>query len=307
MTEKLKLPILLLISDNPSIRDWFKNFFVDQFYIIEGTRRSDALAAVQYNELQFIVLDSHFEECEPLELARELRKINTVTPILLITGRLKKTFRDSAIQSGITDFLNDELTVDEVQTCIAAGRNTEISRKKTADLSMHIKDSQQTLSQDFFKNKMLLNEKALHLLAETQKQNESIALLLIRIDHFSELQNRVHLLEIDELFLLLSNRLHQILHPEDLLIPSSQGLFILLLPHTLIDLAHKIAEELRRVVQQEPFTLQGQTLPLTISIAISPLNAGETEYKRMLNLATHALQQSHTMTNLIISLDKESS
>ncbi len=306
MTEKLKLPTLLLISDNPSIQQWLKKHLEGQFYIIDAARKALALEIAQYAELNFIILDSHFEECDPLELSKELRQINTVTPILLITGRLKKAFRDAALDAGITDFLNDQLAIEELETRIATGRKAAVSRIKTTELSSHIKGIQTPTTQDFFKNKVLLNEKALRLLADMKKQKDSIVLLLVRIDHFQEMLTNVGLIETEELLLPLSNRFHRTLRPNDLLIPSSNGLFIVLLPHTTIEESNKIAEQLRRIAQQEPFLLHQQALHLTISIAISPLEASEKEYKRMLAHATKALHQSQTMTNIIISLDKES-
>ena len=305
MTEKLKLPTLLVITDNPSIPNWLKKNLEGGFYIIEAHQRKDALEIVKFANLNFIILDSHFEECDPLELSKELRQINIVTPILLITGRLKKTYRDAALDAGVTDFLNDQLEIEELETRIAIGQKTAISRKKTTQISSQIKGLQSPASEDFFKNKVLLNEKALRLLADIKKQKESIVLMLVRVDHFQSLQNDIGLIESEELLLPLSNRFHRILRPDDLLIPSSHGLFILLLPHTSIEEANTIAENLRRIAQEEPFFLHEKALHLTISIVISPLEASEKEYKRMLAHATKALHQSQTMTNLIIPLDKE--
>jgi diguanylate cyclase (GGDEF)-like protein len=307
MSEKLKLPTLLVIADNPSIRHWIRRHLEDQFYVVEAPNRWTAIDSAQSTGLDFIILDSHFEECDPLELSRYLRSINPAIPILLITGRLKKSFRDEARASGITDFLNDQLAIEELEMRISAGQKTANARKKTSALSSRIKPIQRPLTDEFFKNKILLNEKALRLLSDMKKEKETISLLLLRMDHFHQLQASEGPIAIDEILAMLYDRISRRIRPGDLLIPSSNGFFILLLPHTAIAEAGKIAEQLRRTVQREAFDLDKKEIHLTVSIAVSPLNADEGQYKRIVAQASQALAQSQATTNLIISINKETS
>lgn len=139
MTEKLKLPTLLLISDNPSIEHWMKKNLEGQFYIIEESTQSSALEAAKSTALDLIILDSQLENCDPLELSHLLRQINTSISILLITGRLKKSYREEALASGVSDFLNDQLEINELRERIETGRKTAAMQKKTADISLQIK------------------------------------------------------------------------------------------------------------------------------------------------------------------------
>ncbi|MBF8263602.1 MAG: two component transcriptional regulator [Parachlamydiales bacterium] len=155
MSEKLNRPTLLVISDNPSIRHWIKRNLENQFYIIESADRSSAIEAVQTIGLDFIILDSHLEECDPLNLSSDLRRINMTTPILLITGRLKKSFRKEAMNAGITDFLGDQLAIEELNMRIAAAQKTAQSRTKTSDLSSNIKRIARPPAEDHLKNSSL--------------------------------------------------------------------------------------------------------------------------------------------------------
>ena len=91
--EHLKLPTLLIVSENPSIRFWIKKHLHDQFFILEAFDFKMALEAAKTSRLDFVILDSDFENCNPLKLSSEIRQIlGSFTPILLITGRLKKSF-----------------------------------------------------------------------------------------------------------------------------------------------------------------------------------------------------------------------
>ncbi len=305
MTEKLKFPTLLIISDNPSIFYWFKKNLEDRFYLIEAPNVEIALQTSQFTAFDFIILDSLFEECPPLELSRKLRQLNPAIPIFLITGRLKKSFRDAAIESGVTDFLNDQLSIDEIEMRAKAGQKAATIRKKTSEISGHLKITEQSSAPDFLKNRLLVNDQALRLLAEIRKTNDSITLLLVRADHFDELQISKNVRNPQELLLPLQKRLKETLQPDDLLIPASNGNFIILLPHTSAKEAHEIAEKLRRSIHQKVFDVSNQPLRLTISIVVSPLEANEVQYKKMAALAIEALDEAKTKTNLILSINQK--
>jgi PleD family two-component response regulator len=137
MATHLKLPTLLVIADNPSIRFWIKKHLDSQFFILDASKKSVALEAIRNSSLDFIILDSGFADCDPLDLCKEIRRIlhTSFTPILLITGRLKKSYRDEALEAGVSDFLNDQLDLEELETRIATGQKAASMRQKTIDVS----------------------------------------------------------------------------------------------------------------------------------------------------------------------------
>jgi PleD family two-component response regulator len=141
MSKHLKLPTLLVIADNPSIRFWVKKHLNDQFFILEAITKRGALEAIRNSSLDFIILDSGFEDCDPLKLCKEMRPLlhSSLTPILLVTGRLKKSYRDEALEAGVSDFLNDQLDLEELETRIATGRKAASVRQKTIDVSAALK------------------------------------------------------------------------------------------------------------------------------------------------------------------------
>jgi len=140
MSKPLKLPTLLVVADNPSIRFWVKKYLDGQFFILSAEKRQEALEALNAR-LDFIIVDSNLEECDALVLCKELSNLTQkyLVPILLVTGRLKKSFRDRAIESGVTDFLSDQLDLDELKMRIETGLKAAASRQKTEDLGLSIK------------------------------------------------------------------------------------------------------------------------------------------------------------------------
>ncbi|MES2272750.1 MAG: response regulator [Chlamydiota bacterium] len=135
MSKQLNLPTLLIISDNPSIRFWIKKHLSDQFFIVEASNESKAIEALKNTDLELMIVDGNMGGGAVLELCKTLRNLtkNSLTPILLITGRLKKSFRDQALENGVTDFLSDELNLEELETRIATGRKAAASMQKVEE------------------------------------------------------------------------------------------------------------------------------------------------------------------------------
>jgi len=134
--DKLNLPTLLLISENPSVIFWIKKQLKDQFFILVSSKFSQAIEQTKNTQLDFVMIDSEFENLNPLALSSELSSIlDPSTPIILITGSLKKSFLNTAFKSGITDFLNNQLNSEELQACILKGKKSQLLQKKTKTAS----------------------------------------------------------------------------------------------------------------------------------------------------------------------------
>lgn len=299
MSQQLKLPTLLVITDNPTIRFWVKKHLDDRFFILSAEKRSEAMDAL-YSRLDFIIIDGNLSVADPLDLCKEISKVTqkSLVPIFLITGKLKKSFRDKAHQCGITDFLSDQLDTDELEMRISAGEKAASARDKTVDLGLSIKLPSQHLNSGSLKNKFVLNEQGLKFLAEARKKKIPVSLLMIQIDHFTGLENR------SDLLYTLTEFIQHMLREKDLLLPSTEGRLILLLSNTTTDAAQLIAERLGEKIRLHRFSTKAGPQELTVSIAVSSLEASEKGFNKKIDSAVKSLK-AHPETNLIISLDQE--
>lgn len=309
MHSRLRLPTLLILTDQTPVRAWLKKHLDSQFFLIEATTREEALLAVQTHSFQLVILDAAFEGADPLALCRELKRFlpQSFLPILLITGRLKKSYRDAALDAGVTDFLNDQLDLEELETRIATAERALHVQKKTADLSATLQQPKQTLSAHYFKNKFLLHDQALRLIAKAKQEQQLLALLLMRVDAFPSLQAQHGYWATQSLMMEISSFLLSFLQETDLLIPSAEGQWIFLLPNQSPEQANEFAERLRKEVQVHPFFIQKESFHLTVSIAITSLEATESAFHQMIEAAIKALKQAQATTNFILFLDRESS
>ncbi len=294
---KLKLPTLLCITDNPSVRFWIKKHLDDQFFIIDASKRGAAIAAAESASLDFIIVDSELEDCDAIELCAELKQIlRSLSPILLITGRLKRSFLDAAMEAGVTDFLNNQLDPEELEMRIATIRKGQHLREKTQNLSGTLTQKREDYSSDYLKKRVLLHNQALNVLKEAKREGVPITALIIRIDHFDELQSRIGFTLSEEILSPFAELLQKFLGKTNLLIPSGEGRFIALLKHATPEKARIVAEEIRKGVAKTPVKNE----KLTVSIAVSSLEGTETDFNRMVDSSFKALK---TAQDHIISLD----
>ncbi len=298
MSKPLKLPTLLVISDNPTIRFWIKKHLDDEFFILFAETAIEARTALN-SRLDFIILDANLESTDPLELCKEINLLiqKSLVPIFLITGKLKKSFRDQAQQAGVTDFLSEQLDLEELRSCIAKGEKAASLRDKTVDLALSIKPPKQNPSPNSLKNKFVLNDQGLRVLAEAKKEKTPVALLVIRLDHFNEMEER------DSIARKLAQFISDLLPKQHALIPSTEGRLILLLSNTTTEAARMVAEKLQHAIQKHPFK-EGKLF--TVSIGVSSLEANEKEFSKMIDSAIKSFR-TRSETNLIIPLDPENS
>lgn len=290
--------MLLIITDNPSIRFWIKKNLEDQFFILEAHSKTQALEAVKNTPLDLIILDSQFEESKPFALCKAIRSTlhNLYTPLFLITGKLKKSFREEALEAGVNDFINDQLDLEEIETRIAISKKTTALRQKTTELSYTFQKAKQDSSSDLLKEKFLLHDQILRALSLAQKEKIPVTLLVIRPDGFTNLPPK-------EIVESLSHFLHSYLRPADLLVPSTEGRILVLLHNMNSSTARPLAETLKQEVASHTFKTGSGPLHLTISLALSSFDGSENSFNKMVSAAIKALHQAHSMKNLIISLD----
>lgn len=302
---KLKLPTLLAVTDNPAVRFWIKKHLDEEFFIIDAPKKHTALTVAHTTAFDFVIIDSEFEDCDAIELSRELNQIlKTLTPILLITGRLKKSYLDAAKEAGITDFLSNQLDPEELQTRIGTIRKGHSLREKTQDASSALSQQRAGRSGAYLKNRVLVQSQALKVLKEAKKEGVPITALILQIDRFKELQTHFGDSIAEKVLLPFSDLISRILKKTDHLIPSTEGRFIVLMTSATPENGRALAEKIKKEIHSQiSIPTESGPLQLTASIVVSSLEGTESDFNRMVDSSVKSLKKAQ---DLIISIDTES-
>ncbi len=103
MTE-MKLTILC-IEDDEDTCDLVHFVFNSAGYEIESCGQADCLKIIHQKKFAAIVLDNYFHGLSGIDICREIRSFDQITPIVFLSGEVRQTEIDKAIAAGANSYL----------------------------------------------------------------------------------------------------------------------------------------------------------------------------------------------------------
>jgi len=292
----MSLPVALVVSEDISKLAALKRFLKDSFHLIERSDVKEALELLKTTRVDLIILDAKIKQGHTIETAEKLRAaVFKDTPILLITSNIKKSFAQIALNSGITDFINEPLDKDEIEQRIAVAFKNQDRPKKISQIAQRstskMRSSAPLTSREF------LSDQAIKEIAKARKTSSNVSLLMIELDDFK----KIPAAKSDKAQEHLEKVLQENLRKNDILIPQGPGKFILMLPRTSNRAAEIIAETIRMEVLRTSFSI-----PLSVSIGLISLDksvpgSADEVFDRLLEGVKRATSEAKKTGNKIVS------
>ncbi|MGF1711659.1 GGDEF domain-containing protein [Vibrio kagoshimensis] len=141
----------------------------------------------------------------------------------------------------------------------------------------------------------ILNRRAFLLALENelkQSQKQNVACLMIDIDHFKEINDRVGHLSGDEVITQVAHICQQSIRSNDYIGRLGGEEFGIVLPNTSAIEAYSTAEAIRTSIESTPCTVDGHTIYPTVSIGLAELNPTVTSVRELLVQADKAMYYS---------------
>lgn len=123
-------------------------------------------------------------------------------------------------------------------------------------------------------NKKRLDQLVQKEIPRALRHNRELALLMVDIDHFKDVNDTYGHLAGDSVLRDLAGILAKRLRPDDELGRYGGEEFAAILPETSLGGALKIAEDLRGLVEQHRFIVEGEQIRVTVSIGAAALKQG---------------------------------
>jgi len=110
-------PTLLLVDDDPEIRDQMKWALASDYELLEASDRPSALARVRQAMPQLVLLDLGLPPdtdgaSEGLAILRETMQLNPMAKVIVVTGNSDRAKAIAAIESGGYDFIEKPVQLD---------------------------------------------------------------------------------------------------------------------------------------------------------------------------------------------------
>lgn len=262
---------ILLIEDSETEAKRITGYLAqDDDQILHAPSTLTAMSLVDRENFDTIILSLSLEAEDGLRLCAALRsqERSRHTPILIITEEAEMNRMAKGLEIGANDYIVRPLDRNEMLARV----RSQVRRKRTQDrllsnyeanLNMALTDSLTGLyNRRYFTAHM---EKLILQSAEARKQT---ALLLFDLDHFKSI-NDTHGHPIGDAVLKeLGTRLTRNMRGFDLAARIGGEEFVMILPETTMDVAAQVAERMRHIICDTPFTMNEKPHSLNVTTSI---------------------------------------
>jgi two-component system, cell cycle response regulator len=243
-------------------------------------------------DTELIIASLSIPDCDVLRLVSQCRANEAFRqlPILLIAEDRELPRLAKGLDLGANDYLIRPVDRNE----LLARTHTQIRRKRLQDrlqqsyrrsLSLALTDELTGLY-----NRRYLFAHLDELVERVHEDGISAAVLLFDIDHFKRVNDVHGHAAGDQVLRELAARTVNSVRSVDLVARLGGEEFVVVMPETDLAIAVAVAERLRAAVAREPFSImEGERLPVTISIGVAAAAAKDDDRDRMLKRADDAL------------------
>ncbi|MDP2878428.1 MAG: EAL domain-containing protein [Sulfuricella sp.] len=189
-------------------------------------------------------------------------KVNVYENVLLVNN----DGREFDIESSVAPIRNQ---AGEVIGSVLVFRDVTQAREQAKQLAWQAAHDQLTS----LINRREFDFRLTRLLDSTKSGDDQHALLYMDLDQFKVVNDTVGHAAGDELLRQLADKLRSQIHGSDTLARLGGDEFGVLLEHRSLDEALRIANALRKIVQDFRFTCEGRTFEVGVSIGLAPITA----------------------------------
>lgn len=248
------------------------------------------LENLQREKFDAALIDYRLGQQVGLELIRELTERGCQTPLIMLTNQGDELVAVKAMKLGADDYLpKKNLTPTALQRAIT-------NAVDKARLRLQVQQKQRELERLARNDELtgLMNRRALFdsfqiELSRTIRHHLDLAVLLIDLDHFKEVNDRYGHFAGDEVLMTVGRLLQEGIRNTDFAGRFGGEEFVAVLPQTDDAGALTIAERLRSKLEQHVFFTRGERFQVTASLGISVYQLGDTHCEAILDRADQAL------------------
>ncbi len=317
---------LLVVDDEPYILSTLSAFLREDFEVLTADSAEAAQRWFAQRDIDLILTDQKMPRLTGVQLLEWVRQHHPRTVRLLMTGFAELEEAVEAINRGqVFRYIFKPWKTEELLEILhSAGRTFRLERdherlllelrqlnleleQRVAQRTRELEEANHELEQ---KNKMLeklaltdpltglSNRRAMDRLAERELRRRDrypspVAMGLIDVDNFKDINARYLLPGGDKVLVDLAKALTSSLRTVDLLGRIGGEEFLVIAPETTMEGAMGLGERIRSTVEQTEFSYKEEAISVRVSIGFAVADAGDAaDYESMKHIAAAALAQA---------------
>lgn len=264
-----------------------------------------ALQEVSENNFDLVIINGTLDDYDPLRLCSQLRSLERTRfiPILFIAALGEESLIARALDLGVNDYVIRPVDPNEMIARVL----TQIRRKRYNDrLRESLQQSMELAVTDALtglSNRRYLDTHLKMLFERAAVRKMPLSVCLVDIDSFKQVNDTYGHEAGDDVLREFSTRIRAMVRGADLACRYGGEEFIVVMPNTPLDIAVKVAERLREMVEKTPFRLQsGVEISVTASLGLAAMSPEIASQEQLLRMADGALYQAkHGGRNRVVS------
>ncbi|QIB37331.1 PleD family two-component system response regulator [Rhizobium oryzihabitans] len=260
------------------------------------TEPQAALLKAASNPFELVIVNSNFEDYDPLRLCSQLRSLERTRflPLLLVAEQGADDMVSRALDLGVNDYILRPIDPNE----LVARSLTQIRRKRYNEhLRLNLQHTMELAIVDGLtglNNRRYLDSHLRILFDRAAVRGRPISICMTDIDRF-KLVNDTYGHDVgDEVLREFSARIRSTVRGADLACRYGGEEFVVVMPDTPMELAANVAERLRAIVEDKPFYVRSidRELSITASLGIATSKGAFGTPDELLKQADRALYEA---------------
>lgn len=274
------------------------------------TKPAPALELVAAGDYDLVIANTLMIDADGLRLCSQIRsqeKLRQI-PILILIDEDERDVLIKGLEMGINDYIVSPIDPNE----LLARVRTQVRRKKYQDalrssvqqsINMAVVDSLTKLY-----NRRYLDTHLKNMVEQAAAKRGELTVMALDIDHFKQVNDGPGLGHHigDEVLVQVAERIQNGLRNTDLATRPGGEEFVVVMPGTSLRQAVEVAERVRSIIADTPFTISARDgkLTCTVSIGVAEMKRDGDTAEALLKRADEALYKAkHEGRNRVISSD----
>ncbi|CAN7293644.1 MULTISPECIES: PleD family two-component system response regulator [Rhizobium/Agrobacterium group] len=265
-----------------------------------------ALLKAASSSFELVIVNSNFEDYDPLRLCSQLRSLERTRflPLLLVAEQGADDMVARALDLGVNDYILRPIDPNE----LVARSLTQIRRKRYNEhLRLNLQHTMELAIVDALtglNNRRYLDNHLKILFDRAAVRGRPISICMTDIDRF-KLVNDTYGHDVgDEVLREFAARIRSTVRGADLACRYGGEEFVVVMPDTPMELATSVAERLRAIVEDKPFYVRSidRELSITASLGIATSSGAFGMPDELLKQADRALYEAkHAGRNRVVA------
>jgi diguanylate cyclase (GGDEF)-like protein len=258
---------ILVVDDTRTTRKVLARMLsIQQYAVVEAGSGQEALTILESNaDIQLVVSDYYMPDMDGFELARRIRRRHPAVRVLGISSSTDRQTSAGFLKAGAHDFVSRPFVLEELQCRIAS--NVEVLEQ--------LRQLQDLAARDFLTglfNRRHFFARGRQLVDEAREMGLPISVAILDIDHFKRFNDRHGHDGGDKVLTAVARTLGAMAERGFNLLARIGGEeFAIIFPGADLAEAERLCGEIRAAIAGTPLVINGETLPLTVSIGVAAL------------------------------------